>query len=72
MPDTGTGNEGSNDRLILRLTGSTITQVKEPKQAVHQLLQVPKKNVFLNEGRRAKVLIYVVQSSRSLSIASHS
>lgn len=49
MPDTGTGNEGSNDMLILRLIGSTITQVKEPKQAVHQLLQVPKKNVFLNE-----------------------
>lgn len=49
MPDVGTGNEGSNDMLILRLIGSTTTQVKEPEQAVHQLLQVPKKNEFLNE-----------------------
>lgn len=48
MPDIGTGNEGSNEMLMLRLIGNTTTQVKESEQAVHQLLQVLKKNV-LNE-----------------------
>lgn len=49
MPDIRTGNEESYDMLRLRLIGSTTTLVKEPEQAVHQLLQVPKKNAVLNE-----------------------
>lgn len=49
MPDIRTGNEGSYDMLMLRFVGSTTTQIKEPEQAVHQLLQVTKKNAVLNE-----------------------